>query len=39
MLAIYLGLGIPGAGFAGETPVHQATPASYKRRFRNHLQR
>jgi len=26
MLAIYLGLGIPGAGFAGETPVHQATP-------------
>jgi len=26
MLAIYLGLGIPGAGFAGETPVRQATP-------------
>jgi multidrug efflux pump subunit AcrA (membrane-fusion protein) len=26
MLAIYLGLGIPGAGFAGEAPVTQATP-------------
>ena len=26
MLAIYLGLSIPGAGFAGETPVTQATP-------------
>ena len=30
MLAIYLGLSIPGAGFAGEAPVTQATapPAS-----------
>jgi multidrug efflux pump subunit AcrA (membrane-fusion protein) len=26
MLAIYLGLSIPGAGFAGEAPVTQATP-------------
>ena len=26
MLAIYLGLGIPGMGFAGETPVRPATP-------------
>ncbi len=26
MLAIYLGLSIPGAGFAGETPVTQTTP-------------
>ena len=26
MLAIYLGLSIPGAGFAGQTPAPQATP-------------
>jgi multidrug resistance efflux pump len=26
MLAIYLGLGIPGAGFAGETPATKVTP-------------
>ena len=26
MLAIYLGINIPGAGFAGETPVTQTTP-------------